>query len=80
MYSDQFGETLRGRRTALGLTRRALAERAGLDAGFVRDVERGTNLATLRKLARLCAALSREESQQVVGTISQNTRKHVKNR
>src|SRR5207244_3212035 len=50
-----FGEVLRGYRLAAGLTQERLAERAGLSARGVQDLERGVRQApyaeTLRRLA-----------------------------
>jgi non-specific serine/threonine protein kinase len=56
MYTPSFAELLRQHRLDLGLTQEGLAERAGLSARGVQDLERGLNLAprasTLRLLVR----------------------------
>jgi predicted ATPase len=53
-----FGAVLKGHRRAAGLTHEALAERAGLGARTISDLERGVNAAPRRAtLARLADAL-----------------------
>ena len=50
-----FGQAVRSRRRALGLSQEELAWRAGLNRTYVTDVERGArnvSLATMEKLAR----------------------------
>lgn len=59
MFADSLGESFKAQRIVLGLTRKQLAEQAGVPPSFVQDVERGRVLATLRKLQRMQAALTR---------------------
>jgi ribosome-binding protein aMBF1 (putative translation factor) len=51
------GANIVARRDKLGMSQRALADKAGVDRVFLRDVERGTGSATLVFLAKLAAAL-----------------------
>src|SRR5579859_5258594 len=56
--NPQFGDLLRSRRVAAGLTQEALAERAGLSLRGVSDLERGLRMAPHRDtLQRLLDAL-----------------------
>ena len=59
MFADSLGESFKAQRVVLGLTRKQLAEMAGVPPSFVENVERGRVLATLRKLQRMQAALTR---------------------
>lgn len=56
LFGASFGTLLRRYREALGLTQEALAQRAGLSARGISDLERGVNRApqpvTLGLLAR----------------------------
>jgi transcriptional regulator with XRE-family HTH domain len=51
------GERLRARRRELGLTITEVAERAGLTAGFISQLERDLTSASLSSLYRICAVL-----------------------
>jgi len=51
------GERLRARRRELGLTISEVAERAGLTAGFISQLERDLTSASLSSLYRICAVL-----------------------
>jgi transcriptional regulator with XRE-family HTH domain len=51
------GARLRARRKALGLTLRAVAERAGLSAGFISQIERGIAAPSLSSLASVARVL-----------------------
>jgi transcriptional regulator with XRE-family HTH domain len=56
--SPSFGELLRGYRAAAGLSQEQLAERAGLSARAVSDLERGAHRAPyLHTIAQLATAL-----------------------
>src|SRR5690349_791272 len=50
-----FGALLKRQRLARGLTQEALAERAGLSARAISDLERGVNLAPRKETLRLLA-------------------------
>lgn len=52
-----FGTSVRGWRTQLGLSQEQLAERASLHRTYVSDVERGSRNVTLATIARLACAL-----------------------
>lgn len=51
------GTTLKSRRVAAGLSQAALADRAGLSAAHISDVERAVKDLSSDRLARACAAL-----------------------
>jgi transcriptional regulator with XRE-family HTH domain len=51
------GARLRARRKELGLTISEVAERAGLTAGFISQLERDLTSASLSSLYRICAVL-----------------------
>ena len=53
------GARLRARRRELGLTISDVAERAGLTAGFISQLERDLTSASLSSLYRICAAALR---------------------
>lgn len=52
-----FGGRVRARRKELGLSQRALAERAGLDWSYTAQVERGERNIALLNILRLSVAL-----------------------
>lgn len=52
-----FATRLRELRTASGMSRKDLAERAGLKEGGVRDIEQGVNNPTWPTVLALCKAL-----------------------
>lgn len=52
-----FGERLRERRLALGLSQEKLAERAGLHRTYVGSVERGERNVSLDNIVRLADAV-----------------------
>lgn len=54
---DAFGEAVRGRRLARGLSQERLAERAGVSVEHVARVERGEKSPSLRVARSLAAAL-----------------------
>src|SRR6184192_1432790 len=56
--SDGFGALLRGHRLEAGLTQQALAERAGLSARGIQDLERGLSRPYRDTLQRLVRALA----------------------
>ena len=58
--SRQFGNAVRIRRTAIGMSQEKLAERAGLHPTYVSMIERGVRNATLDVAARIAKALKVE--------------------
>ena len=52
-----FGRAVRGRRKALGLTQKDLAELAGVSIRFVHDIERGKPSIRLQQLLQVISAL-----------------------
>lgn len=58
-----FGEAVRFRRKAIGLTQEDLAERAGMQTAAVSRIERGDASPNLRTIERIAAALSLRVSQ-----------------
>ncbi len=52
------GAAIRDRRSALGLSQRELAARAGVDRAFLNGVEGGKRNPTLALLAKLAAGLN----------------------
>ncbi|MBP3541045.1 MAG: helix-turn-helix transcriptional regulator [Clostridia bacterium] len=55
-YRDM-GRKIRSQRKAQGLTQERLAELLDISASFLGHIERGTRVASLDTLARLCNAL-----------------------
>jgi two-component system response regulator len=53
----EFGAVIKTRRTRLGLSQEALAERADLHRTYVTDIERGTRNLTLESISKLAGAL-----------------------
>jgi CheY-like chemotaxis protein len=53
----EFGVIIKSKRTRLGLSQEALAERADLHRTYVTDIERGTRNLTLESIAKLAGAL-----------------------
>lgn len=53
----RIGARLRARRLELGLTMAEVADRAGLTAGFISQLERDLTSASLSSLYRICAVL-----------------------
>ncbi|HXI71896.1 MAG TPA: helix-turn-helix transcriptional regulator [Verrucomicrobiae bacterium] len=58
--SKQFGNAVRSRRMAVGMSQEKLAERAGLHPTYVSMIERGVRNATLDVAARIAKALKVE--------------------
>lgn len=56
----EIGERIRALRSATRLTQAEVAEKAGLDASFFGQLERGANVPSLRSLYAIAAALSVE--------------------
>lgn len=54
---SRFGEAVRERRLALGLTQEQLAHKSGLNRSYITDVERGARNLALVNVARLVHAL-----------------------
>lgn len=55
--AGEFGQRVRARRTKLGLSQMALADRVGLHFTYVSSVERGERNISLENIVRLAAAL-----------------------
>jgi transcriptional regulator with XRE-family HTH domain len=55
---QRFGFALKARREVLGLTQEDLAERAGINRTYLRDVERGSRNICLINIERVGAALA----------------------
>jgi transcriptional regulator with XRE-family HTH domain len=55
--AGQLARSIKGRRDRFGLTLRELAEKSGVSASMISDVERGTKSPTLATLAALAVAL-----------------------
>ncbi len=55
---ERFGDAVRDRREALGLTQEAFAELAGIHRTYISDIERGTRNLSLVNIERVAAALS----------------------
>ncbi len=53
----RFGNVIRKRRAALGLTQAGLAERSGFDRIYINELENGASNPTLNTLAKLAATL-----------------------
>ena len=53
----RFGQTVRTRRTELGLSQEGLAERANLHRTYIADIERGVRNLSLRNIEKLAQAL-----------------------
>ena len=56
--TEQFGDNVRKRRTALGLSQAELADIAELDRTYIGSVERGERNLSLTNIVRLADALS----------------------
>jgi len=54
-----FGDRIKARRTELGMTQEALAERAGISKGFLSDVENGKRNVSAETLRDLATVLNR---------------------
>jgi CheY-like chemotaxis protein/DNA-binding XRE family transcriptional regulator len=52
----EFGTVVRSRRTRLGLSQGALAQRAALPRTYITDIERGTRNLTLENISKLAGA------------------------
>jgi len=52
-----FGDTIRLRRKALGLSQEALSFKAGLHRNYISDIERGLKSPSLRVIVKLADAL-----------------------
>jgi transcriptional regulator with XRE-family HTH domain len=53
----RFGDAVRDRREALGLTQEEFAERAGIHRTYISDIERGTRNPSLINIERVADAL-----------------------
>jgi transcriptional regulator with XRE-family HTH domain len=63
----ELGVRVRARRTALGLSQMALADRIGLHFTFVSEVERGERNLSLASLLRLAGGLEMDPGDLVDG-------------
>ncbi len=57
-----FGDAIRRRRKALGLSQEALSFKAGLHRNYISDIERGLKSPSLRVIVKLADALGLEVS------------------
>jgi transcriptional regulator with XRE-family HTH domain len=55
---ERFGDAVRVRREALGLTQEDLADKAGIHRTYLSDVERGTRNISLLNIERLAQGLN----------------------
>ena len=55
---ERFGDAVRARREALGLTQEDLADKAGIHRTYLSDIERGTRNVSLVNIERVAAALA----------------------
>ena len=55
---ERFGDAVRDRREALGMTQEDLADKARIHRTYVSDVERGSRNVSLINIERLTAALA----------------------
>lgn len=54
---EEFGRRVKARRTALGLSQEAFAEKSGIARAYVGQVETGMRNVSLNNIVRLAAAL-----------------------
>ncbi len=75
----ELGSVIKSRRTRLGLSQEALAERADLHRTYVTDIERGTRNLTLESISKLAAALgvSISELFQTIGVAGADEAGHA---
>lgn len=59
----KFGDNVRTRREALGLSQEQLAERANLDRTYISGVERGVRNLSLNSVVRIAKALKSSASE-----------------
>ena len=69
--TTEFGQRLRARREALGITQEKLAERAGLHTTYVSSVERGERNVSLHNILRLASAVEVDPGDLVRGLTSE---------
>jgi transcriptional regulator with XRE-family HTH domain len=62
-----FGERVRTRRQALGLSQEALADRAGVHWTFLGQVERGQRNLALHNILKLAAGLKVDPAELIAG-------------
>lgn len=67
-----FGERLRSRRGAVGLTQEYIADQAGITLRFYQMLERGEKSVSLDTLIRLSKTLSISTDYLLFGKVSQN--------
>lgn len=65
--TGEFGRRLRSRRTQMGLSQEALAERTSLHWSYISLVERGQKNLTLHNILRLAAVLEVDAGELVSG-------------
>ena len=56
-YRKIFGETIRARRKALGMSQEKLAEKAELHHNYIGEIERGEKAATIDTIMKIAKAL-----------------------
>lgn len=57
-YRKIFGQTVRARRKALGISQEKLAEKAELHHNYVGEIERGEKAATIDTIVKIARALN----------------------
>jgi transcriptional regulator with XRE-family HTH domain len=57
-YRKIFGQTVRARRKALGISQEKLAEKAELHHNYVGEIERGEKAATIDTIVKIAKALN----------------------
>ena len=65
--AELFGQRVRARRLALGLSQEALAERSGLHRTYVGSLERGERNVALLNIVKLADALNLDAGELVRG-------------
>ena len=66
---DIFRLNVRQRRTELGMTQTEIADKIGVDAGYISDLERGRRKPNLSRLAPLAEALDTTPSALISSAI-----------
>jgi transcriptional regulator with XRE-family HTH domain len=59
----KLGQSIRARRTAMGLSQEALADAAGIDRSHMGKIERGERNVTLLNVLRIAAAINQRPSE-----------------
>jgi transcriptional regulator with XRE-family HTH domain len=64
---EEFGKRIKARRTALGLSQEAFAEKSGIARAYVGQVETGMRNVSLNNIARLAVALETDLAKLMKG-------------